>query len=636
MTNQARLQGGKFIPIIISDPGIILNMKSSEVRQKYLKFFEKHGHKILPSSSLVPENDPTTLFTSSGMQPMIPYLLGQTHPEGDSLTDSQKCFRSQDFEEVGDNRHNTFFEMLGNWSLGAYWKREQLSWLFEFLTNKEDGLGLDPEKLYVSVFEGTDALPKDEESIQIWQELFQHHGMEAKVGERIRLYGVKKNWWSRAGTPFEMPEGEPGGPDSEVFYDYGAELNLHENSSYKDQVCHPNCDCGRFGEIGNSVFMQYIKQADGSFKDLPKRNVDFGGGLERLTAASENQPDIFKTDSFWGIIEELTSQLGIDYEENSETKHNLQIIADHIRAATFLIKDGVLPSNKLQGYILRRLLRRAAVKINELKPNSMPVLPKLVDPVIDIYEGTGYFQIGDWNPIREVVEQELAKFQKTLNQGLREVSKIDKIDAKKAFDLYQTYGFPLEITAEIFKDNGQEINLAEFQEEFKKHQELSRSTSAGLFKGGLQDQSEQNIKYHTATHLLNKALHIVLGNHVVQRGSNITTERLRFDFPNPTKLTAEQIKQIEEIVNEQIQKDLPVNFETKDQAEALKSGAFAAFGERYPDKVTVYTIGNPGQLFSQEICGGPHVEHTGSLGIFKIQKEEAVSAGVRRIYATLS
>lgn len=617
-------------------------MTSGELRERYLQFFQKQGHHIVPSAPLVPENDPTTLFTSSGMQPMLPFLLGETHPLGTRITDSQISFRSQDIEEVGDNRHDTLFEMLGNWSLGDYWKEDQLRWLFQFLT---DELMLDPNRLYVTVFSGesTYNIPKDTESANIWKELFASKGINAQEielgteengaktgmqGGRIFYYGAKKNWWSRAGTPQQMPSGEPGGPDSEVFYEF---TNIEHDQRFGEQ-CHPNCDCGRFLEIGNSVFMQYLKQENGDFAQLPQKNVDFGGGLERLLMAANNQPDMFKNDLHWSIIEKLTQQLGVAYEESEKTKAAMRVIADHIKAATFLIKNGVLPSNKLQGYVLRRLLRRAAVKINSIKEGSMPILAKLVDPVLDTYQGTGYFQIGDWDPIRTVVADEIQKFQKTLQQGLREIKKIETIDAKRAFDLYQTYGFPIELTAEIFQEKGQNINIEEFQHEVAKHQDLSRSTSAGIFKGGLQDHSEQTTKLHTATHLLNQSLRNVLGTHVMQRGSHITSERLRFDFPHPQKLTEEEIKKVENMVNEQIQKDLPVSFSVMDVKEAFQQGAIGAFGEKYPEKVKVYSIGN----FSKEICGGPHIEHTGILGTFHIQKEEGVSAGVRRIYATIS
>lgn len=606
-------------------------MTSSDLRKKYLKFFEDREHKIVPSSSLVPENDPTTLFTSAGMQPMVPYLLGEPHPEGKRIVDSQKVFRSVDIDEVGvDARHLTFFEMLGNWSFGDYWKEDQLKWFFEFLTTE---LGIDPNRLYVSAFEGDSQIPKDEETVQIWQKLFQEKGIDAQIGQRIVYYPAHKNWWSRGGTPDQMPAGEPGGPDSEVFYEFP---DVPHNPEFGEN-CHPNCDCGRFVEIGNSVFMQYQKQEDGTFKELPNKNVDFGGGLERLLMAANNQPDSFKNDNHFPIIEKACQYLEVNYEDTQEITKNLRIIADHIKSATFLIKDGVVPSNKLQGYVLRRLLRRAAIKIHSIKDGSMDILPKLVDPILDIYKETGYFQQGDWNEIRPVIEEEVFKFQKTIKQGLKEIEKVEKIDGKTAFNLYQSYGFPIEITAEIAKERGQEINMDEYQQEIEKHRQLSQTTSAGMFKGGLADQTEQTTKLHTATHLLQAAAKQVLGKEVGQRGSHITAERLRWDFNYNQKLSEDQIKQLEEIVNQKIQEDLKVWFDIEDRDQAISDGATTNHGENYPDKVKVYKIATPSTLnpvpFSIELCGGPHVENTSVLGHFKIIKEEGISAGIRRIYA---
>ncbi|MBI2595181.1 hypothetical protein HYW46_00405 [Candidatus Daviesbacteria bacterium] len=460
-------------------------MKSSKVRQKYFDFFTKKGHKLTPSSSIIP-SDPTTLFTSAGMQPMIPYLLGEAHPQGKRIVNSQKCFRSQDIMEVGDNRHTTFFEMLGNWSFGDYFKKEQLGWVFEFLTKD---LGLDPNKLYVTAFEGNGQIPKDRETVEIWQELFKTAGIEAKLNERIFLYGAAKNWWTRADSPESMPEGEPGGPDSEVFYLF--DQITHDPKFGKK--CHPNCDCGRFLEIANSVFMQYQKK-DKGFIELPQKNVDFGGGLERLVAACQNQPDIFKIDLFWPIIEKLKEDLRVEYGDGQNSTASLRVIADHIKAATFLIKDGVTPSNKMQGYVLRRLLRRCAVKIHAL-PQGRParsadgslndsraweandILPKLVDPIIDIYQETDYFQTGDWDQIRQTIAEELIKFKQTLKRGLRQIKKIDKVTGKNAFDLYQSYGFPFELIEELFLEKGQKVSREEFDKEFKKHQELSHQGS---------------------------------------------------------------------------------------------------------------------------------------------------------------
>ncbi len=610
-------------------------MKSSEVRNRYLKFFESRGHKIVPSSSLVPENDPTTLFTGSGMQPMIPYLLGEPHPLGVRLVDSQKAFRSQDIEEIGDNRHTTFFEMLGNWSLGDYWKKEQLTWLFEFLTSSDEGLGLDPHKLYISAFEGNDQVPEDSESIAIWQELFESVGIKAKIGERIFLYGVEKNWWSRSGTPEAMPVGEPGGPDSEVFY----EFDSVEHDARFGKVCHPNCDCGRFLEIANSVFMQYRKTESGAFEHLPQKNVDFGGGLERLTAATNNEPDIFKNDLHSPIIEKLESELGVQYESEEKVTQTLRVIADHIKAAVFLIDAGVLPSNKGQGYVLRRLLRRSAVKIGQLESESMGKIVDLIDQVFEIYKDTDLLDQSSKDVIKGAIKEEIGKFQNTLEKGLREIEKIQTIDGKIAFDLYQTYGFPLEITTELFEEKGQQIDKKQFEDEFIHHQELSRTTSAGQFKGGLADQSEITTRLHTANHLLQAALREILGEHVGQRGSNITAERLRFDFSHPAKLTPEEIEKTENLVNQKISEDLPVSFEVEDKDAAVKSGALSNFGETYPDKVKVYSMGDPsagsGQVFSKELCGGPHVASTSEVGKFKIIKEESAGSGIRRIYAII-
>lgn len=445
-------------------------MRSFEIRQRYLDFFKSRGHVVTTSSSLVPQDDPTTLFTSAGMQPMLPYLLGKDHPQGKRLVNSQKCFRSQDILEVGDLSHTTFFEMLGNWSFGDYWKEEQLKWLFNFLLAPDEGLGLNPQKLYITAFEGNDQIPKDEETISIWQELFKKVGIEAEVGERIFLYGVDKNWWSRAGVPEDMPEGEPGGPDSEVFYLFD---NVSHDKKYGEK-CHPNCSCGAFLEIANSVFMQYQKQ-NGSFIELPQKNVDFGGGLERLTSATQNQPDIFKIDLFFPIVKKLSEIVGKNYGNDQKTDFNLRVVADHIKAAVFLIKDRVTPSNKMQGYVLRRLLRRSAVKINALKEGSMSFLTELVGTITQIYSGTGYFQ-EDSEQIKQVISDELNKFQKTLQKGLKEIEKIEKANGNIAFDLYQSYGFPFEILEEIFKEKGQIINKEEFEKEFKKHQEKSRNS----------------------------------------------------------------------------------------------------------------------------------------------------------------
>ncbi len=573
-------------------------MTINEVRDKYLKFFEARGHKIISPAPLVLADDPTTLFTSSGMQPLVPYLLGQKHPEGRRLVDSQPSIRLQDIEEVGDNRHTTFFEMLGNWSLGDYFKKEQLPWTWEFLTKE---LNLPEEKLYVSIFEGDSSVPRDEESYKIWREL-------GVPEDHIFEYGVKKNWWSRSGTPDKMPEGEIGGPDSEVFFKFDS---IKHDKKFGEK-CHPNCDCGKFLEIGNSVFIQYIKQGDGTLKELPQKNVDFGGGLERLVMVTENESDIFKTSLFSGEIKNLQKTSGKKYGDIESDTRSMRIVAEHTRAASALVEAGVEPSNKQQGYVLRRLIRRAAIKMRALKGRVEPN---------DLGEGLG---------------EEVTKFIKTLDKGLREVEKIKVVNGKIAFDLYQTYGFPLEITEEIFQEKGQKIDHQEFQKEFAKHQDLSRTQSAGKFKGGLADHSDEVIRLHTATHLLHAALRKILGDHVGQKGSNITHERLRFDFTHSAKLTNEEIEKIEYLINDQIKKNLKVNFEIMSLKDAKEVGAMAFFGEKYDEKVKVYSIGSPAGEFSKEVCGGPHAESLKEIGgHVKITREESVSAGIRRIYARI-
>jgi alanyl-tRNA synthetase len=607
-------------------------MNSSELRAKYIKYFEKSGHVQIPPASLVPEDDPTTLFTSSGMQPLVPYLLGQPHPQGKRLVNSQPSFRGQgindDTQEVGDMRHTTFFEMLGNWSLGDYFKKEQLEYFFTFLTDNNEGLGLDPSKLYVTVFAGNDQVPKDTESIEIWQKLFKQKNIEVKEGERIFAYGVDKNWWSRSGTPEQMPIGEIGGPDSEVYYDFG----LPHDPRF-GKKCHPACDCGRFLEIGNSVFMQYQKQAGNKFVELPQKNVDFGGGLERLLSVVQNDPDFFKTDLFLPIISAIEKLTGKKYADD-ENKILMRVIADHIKASVFLIKAGVQPSNKDRGYVLRRLLRRAAVKTRSLnsRVNLQEVFSETATEVVKIYQGLYFNQETDLSSIKNTITEEVSKFSRTLEKGLKQIQKIELIDGKAAFDLYQTYGFPIEITTELATQKGQKIDTAEFKQEYEKHKETSRTASAGMFKGGLADHSEINTKYHTATHLLQAALRKILGTHVQQTGSNISPERLRFDFSHPEKLTPDQLAEVEQLVNRQIKADLKVTSTVMGKEAALKSGALGFFTEKYGDQVSVYAIGD----FSKEICGGPHVEHIGILGNFKIIKEESAGAGIRRIYATLS
>jgi alanyl-tRNA synthetase len=584
------------------------------------------------------------------MQPLLPYLLGEKHPAGNKLVNSQTCFRADDIDEVGDNRHTTFFEMLGNWSLGDYFKEEQLPWFFEFLT---DVVGLEPKNLYVTVFIGDDKnnVPKDTASAEIWQKIFTGKGVDNKVVEigseadgytkgmqegRIFYYDASKNWWSRVGKPENMPEGEPGGPDSEVFYDFGTK----HDKSFGEQ-CHPNCDCGRFLEIGNSVFMQYVKQKDGGFKELPQKNVDFGGGLERIAAAAEGSGDVFRIDVMWPIVEKLQELSGKRYEDHVEAK---RIIADHMRSAVFMAADGVTPSNKTQGYILRRLLRRAIRHGLELGIES-GLLEGTAETVLNIFKEPYPELMKDKDNVISVLSREEKAFRQTLKKGLREFEKLvgDKLDGKTAFILFDTYGFPPELSTEEAKKRS--IKVAsnwqeEFSSELEKQRERSRMATKGMFKGGLAEHSEQTIKYHTATHLMYKALRLVLGDHVEQRGSNITNERLRFDFNHPSKMTQEEIKKVEDIVNEQIAKDLPVTWKEMPTKEGLATGARGHFGEKYGDTVKVYIMGPEDNPYTMELCGGPHVEHTGMLSEggkhFKIIKEESSAAGIRRIKAVLA
>lgn len=603
----------------------IEEMKASEIRQKYLDFFAGRGHKIIPPALLVPQNDPTTLFTSSGMQPLVPYLKGETHPMGKRLINSQPSIRLQDIEEVGDTCHTTFFEMLGNWSLGDYFKKEQLGWFLEFLTSPKY-LKLPKEKLYVSVFEGTKEVPKDEESFQIWQDL-------GIAKDHIFFYGSEKNWWSRSGTPEQMPTGEIGGPDSEVFFDFGRESKLHESSVFKNENCHPNCNCGRFLEIGNSVFMQYEKKADGKLVELPNKNVDFGGGLERLAAATNNDPDIFKIDLFSSIIQIIELLSGKSYGDGQNQK-SMRIMADHLRAAVFLISQGMEPSNTQQGYVLRRLIRRA-VRHGKLLGIKDNFAGQMVEPAIKNYEDSYLELKKNVGKIKMALESEENRFRKTLENGLVQLGKLGKlgkIGRKEAFYLYESFGFPYEMT----KEEGERLNLTvgskeDFAKEVLKHQALSRTASAGMFKGGLYDHSEEVTKLHTATHLLHASLRKILGEHVSQKGSNITAERLRFDFSHPQKMTAEELEGVEDMVNQKIKENLAVTMEIMDLKKAQKDGALGFFKEKYSEKVKVYKMGD----FSMEICGGPHVDFTGRLERFKIIKEEAAGSGVRRIYGAI-
>jgi alanyl-tRNA synthetase len=592
-------------------------MRVDEVRDKYINFFRDRGHVKISGASLVPENDPTTLFTSSGMQQLVPYFLGQKHLRGDKLVNSQRCFRAEDIEQTGDNRHTTFFEMLGNWSLGSYFKREEIGWLFEFLTLS---IGLDPERLYVSVFSGDKryGLSRDSESAEIWTEIFSQKNIEAKQlelnnetdaaksgmrGGRIFYYDADYNWWSRAGVPADMPSGEPGGPDTEVFYDFQTK---HEREY--GPHCHPNCGCGRFIEIGNAVFMEYMKNADGNFGYLPSKNVDFGGGLERITAASNDDSDIFKIDSIFPIIKKISQASEKEYGDNKKT---FRIIADHVRAARQIISDGVVPSNTEQGYVLRRLIRRAV---------------RYADKI-----GIKLSDIADGN--KEISAEE-NKFRNTLEKGLKEFEKISmsgKISGKDAFFLFTTHGFPIEMTIELAEERGVKVETENFKKEMEKHQEISRIGAEHKFKGGLADKSEMSVKYHTATHLLLRALKDVLGETVEQRGSNITAERLRLDFAYDKKMTDEEKEKVENAVNQKIKQGLPVTVENVTVKEVKKRGIAGLSGKEYGNDVSIYKMGD----YSTELCGGPHVSNTNELGEFKIKKEESVSAGVRRIKAVL-
>ncbi|NMB56646.1 alanine--tRNA ligase [Candidatus Beckwithbacteria bacterium] len=618
-------------------------MDSKTLRCKYLYFFQTKGHVLISPSKLIPENDPTTLFTSSGMQQLVPYLKGEVHPKGDKLVDSQPSFRAEDMEEVGDNRHTTFFEMLGNWSLGSYFKKEQLTWIFDFLVNE---INLDPKNLYVTIFVGSALVPKDIESEKIWKELFSQANLDfeftvnqnpqqgMKPTDKIFYYN-DKNWWSRAGTPEKMPIGEVGGPDSEVFYDFDPEgkLQIHKHSKFKDKPCHPNCDCGRFLEIGNSVFMQYVKTEAG-FKPLPKQNVDFGGGLERLTAASQDERDIFQTDLFLPMIKVLENETARKYEEDPVP---FQIIADHLKAAIFMISQGLEPSNKMQGYILRRLIRRSILKIKKLGKENVD-FADLVRVVGIIYEGVYDEILQKQEIITQLLQNEASKFSKTLNKGLKEFEKLAStgdLNGQTAFKLFETFGFPFELTQELALDQNITLSLEDFNQAKNQHSDNSRTASVGMFKGGLADNSEKVVKLHTATHLLNQALRLVLSQEIKQAGANINSERLRFDFTYDDKLTEEQRQEIEKIVNEQISKNLPVFFEEMVTKEAFTSGANGVFGERYGDKVKVYFIGDKEKPFSKEICGGPHVVQTGVLGQFTLGKEKSIGAGKRRIYGFL-
>ena len=595
-------------------------------------------------------NDPTTLFTGSGMQPLLPYLLGQDHPQGTKLADSQTCLRAQDIEDVGDNRHTTFFEMLGNWSMGEYFKRQQIEWFFEFLT---EIVGLDPHKIYVSCFIGDEKnnIPRDDEAAQIWQEVFAKKGIEAKIveldsaengdklgmqGGRIFFYNDKENWWSRGGGIDSTPIGDPCGPDSEVFYDFGEQ---HHDASFGQ--AHPASDSGRFMEIGNQVFMQYRRLDDGSFEPLKRKNVDFGGGLERIAAAAIDSPDVFKISLLQPIIRKLESLSGEEYATHTAS---MRVIADHLRAAVFLAVDGCVPSNKEQGYVMRRLLRRA-IRYSFDLGIEQNFLEEVVPVIADLYEADFPEVKENRDNIIAVLVKEEKAFRQTLRKGLRQMQRYvdDGLTGEELFTLYDTFGFPVELSTEEAYKQGIDLSKnwrAEFDAKMDEQRQRSKTARKGQFSGGLEGHDPIHLKYHTATHLLGAALRKVLkAPDLQQHGSNITSERLRFDF-NHDKLTPEEKQAVEDQVNSWIDADLPVSFAVYPTDEALKMGAIGAFGERYGDEVKVYSIGEGDNVVSFEVCGGPHVEHTGALAEggkrFKITKEESSSAGIRRIKAVLS
>lgn len=573
---------------------------------------------MIKPAPLVLEDDPTTLFTSSGMQPLVPYLLGQKHPEGKRLVDSQPSIRTQDIDEVGDNRHTTFFEMLGNWSLGDYFKEEQLPWIYEFLTKE---LGLPPKNLWFSVFEGDKefGVPEDKESVDIWKKI----GVPEK---RIVPYGVRKNWWSRTGTPSQMPTGEIGGPTSEIFYDFGKWRKIHETSEFAKQKCHPNCDCGRFLEIGNNVFMEYKKVNEKDVEPLPNKNIDFGGGLERIAAAVKDDPDIFKTQFLGPIVDKLQSISSSSYLNNLGS---FRLVADHLRASVFLIDSGVTPSNKQQGYILRKLLRKAVMQIKFLGIDQLYVYEDAVNAVFEIYKDE-YLINSDAQKIASIIQTESDKLSQTLERGKKMVGKAS------AFDLYQSFGLPPEVIEQLYVERGLKFQKKKLEQEIQKHKEKSRTTSKGMFKGGLADNSDEVVRLHTTAHLLHAALHEVLDDSVKQKGQNITKDRLRFDVSYNRKLTEKELKKVEKIINTKIKESLPVNQKMMSRKKAEKTGAIGLFTDKYSDEVSVYFVGDSlDTAYSKEFCGGPHVSNTADIGRVRIKKQQKIGANLLRIYAVL-
>ena len=583
-------------------------MKAIEIRNKYLNFFKRHGHSVIPSAPLIPENDPSVLFTTAGMQPLVPYLLGEKHPEGTRLTDFQKCVRTNDINEVGDNRHLTYFEMLGNWSLGDYFKEESVAMSYEFLTKE---LGIPAEKISVTCFAGDEDCPKDTVTAECWK----------KAGipeERIYFFGKDDNWWIAG-------EEGPCGPDTEMFYDTGKEKC--------SEGCNPSCGCGKYVEIWNNVFMEYLKTSDGKYQKLKQQNVDTGLGLERMAMLLQGKKTPFEIEIFKPVMDKL------EEIEKVDDIASRRIVAEHLRSSMMIILDGGIPGNVDRGYILRRLIRRMTRRLRKLQIDTNQI-STLIDISIEAQKELYPELETNKERIKDVIIEEISKFEKTLERGEREFNKIvnklrtenkDTISGQDLFTLYETYGFPPEVTQDLAEEQGIKIDNTEFDRLFKEHQEKSRMGSEQKFKGGLSGNGEMETKYHTATHLLNAALKQVIGKDVHQKGSNITPERMRFDFSCDHKLTDEEKKQVEDLVNKWINEDLPVTIEEMSKEDAIKSGAECMFIEKYPDIVTVYSIGD----VSKELCGGPHVKNTKVLGTFKIKKEEACSAGVRRIKAIL-
>ncbi len=582
-------------------------MTASQLKKKYLDFFVKKGHKLLPNVSLIPEDDPSALFINSGMHPLVPYLLGETHPLGKKLVSNQRCLRTQDIKSVGDSCHLTFFEMLGNWSLGDYWKKEAIEWSWEFLIKE---LNLDKEKIFVSCFAGDKDAPRDEETAKIWESL----GISKS---KIYFLGKKDNWWS-------VGETGPCGPDTEMFYDTGQKPC--------GSKCQPGDNCGKYVEIWNDVFMEFNRLPNGKLEKLKQRNIDTGMGVERTTAVLQGKEDIYQTELFSGLINKIEEISGKKYESNQKT---MRIIADHLKAAIFVAQDGVGPGNKERSYVMRRLIRRATVKMKQLDIVPSKIIPTVCQEVIKTYESE-YFNKESAYSIDIVIRTEIDAFLQTMHRGVKLLQAKTNVDGKLAFDLYQTYGFPFEVTLELLSQWGKLVNKKRIEEEFnselKKHQKLSQTSLKKKFAGGLADHSQQVTKLHTATHLLHQALREVLGSHVKQVGSNITPERLRFDFTHSEKLSKKEIKKVEDLINKKIKANLKVKMEVMSLEDAKKKGALAFFNQRYKDKVKVYSIGD----FSKEVCGGPHVNSLSEIGGVKIIKEKSIGAGRRRIYAQLS